>query len=55
MNVYDSFDSAARVVATAIDPFEADVFYGFETFSVKVATPLSKLFRVRIYPKKPNY
>jgi hypothetical protein len=55
VNAYDSFDPAARVVATATEVVRADVCYGFQTFSVKVETPLSKLFRVRIYPRRPDY
>ena len=57
LNVYDSYDTSAKVVATQSTRINAKTFFGFETFSISASRLfLPKLFKVRLFPKAvPSY
>ncbi len=56
VNVYDSYDSAARLLSTSSHRIVADSFFGFEAFSIHVGDiPLEKLARVRLFPKPSSW
>ena len=46
-----AYDAAGRVVGTDSHPCSADGFFGLEVFELLVQLPVSRLSRIRIYPK----
>ena len=57
LNIYDCYDSSAKVVATRSTRISAKTFFGFETFSISAdGIFLPKLFKVRLFPQAvPSY
>jgi hypothetical protein len=49
--VFDTYDKNARLVATDVKVFITDGFYGFETFSNNIYSPISQISKIRVYPR----
>ncbi|MCE7980376.1 MAG: hypothetical protein DYG89_04235 [Caldilinea sp. CFX5] len=44
-------DAAGRVIGTSTTQFNAESFFGFETFSILLMPPIAPISKIRIYPK----
>jgi hypothetical protein len=46
------YDRGGRIVGTSSASFDAENFFGLETFQVFFYVPVKDIVRVRVYPKK---
>ena len=47
-----AYDQSGRIVGTDSTNFDAENFFGFETFRIWFYLPVNEIVRIRVYPKK---
>lgn len=48
---FGAYDKSGRLVASSLSDFKCDGFFGFETFSAMINSPITQISKIRIHPR----